>query len=422
MSTEARRAPFPSFPPRPAEPPPRTVAEPPADAADTTAVTGAAGESSVETTTRLRPIVEPPRLDPRTEDPATDKSRADEAPDDEPGQPPTARPPGEPPTREARSAADPTAGYLAPPRIPPRPATPPPTRRRPVGAVDLTPRPGAGPPTVYAPPRPGFPETPSETTTRLRPVAARHPGRAAAVAACVVLGLGLIGGAVAGSVLSGEAGAADPRAGFATERGLWHSLPVDTLFPRTLQGTGAGPGGADRTWTRLGVAPDSTCRGKLDPLLLKALEPVGCVRLLRATYTDATSSNVTTVGMVFTEADPAAMTALHARFTTEKLGERTDLLPGTYPVKSTVAAGFGNQQRASWTISVLTDAPVVVYAVSGFADGRKVTEPQPAAQAMQPSGTTAAAQAGLGHEAKGIEERVERALRKNAATATEQPG
>lgn len=298
---------------------------------------------------------------------------------------------------------------------------PPAARRRPVGAVDLTPGPDAGAPTRYAPLRPDTRERPSEITTRLRPVPASRPARGVAVAVCVVLGLGLIGGSVAGSVLTWEAGAAGARSGFTADRGLWHSTPVDTLFPRTLRGAGAGPSGADRTWTRLGVAPDSSCRGRLDRLLLKVLEPVGCVRLLRATYTDATSSYVTTVGMVFTEADPAAMKTLHTRFVTEGLGNRTDLLPGTYPVKSTVAASFGNEQRASWTIGVLTDAPVVVYAVSGFADGRTFTDPQPAAQAMQTAQTTAAAQAGLGHEAKGIEERIERALRKIAATTTGKP-
>ncbi|WP_405782246.1 hypothetical protein [Streptomyces sp. NBC_00859] len=258
-----------------------------------------------------------------------------------------------------------------------------------------------------------------ETTTRLRPVPARRPARAAA-AACVVLGLGLIGGAAAGSMLSGDSAAAGPRDGFTQARGLWHSTPVDTLFPRTLTGTGAGPGGADRTWTRLGVAPDTTCTGRLDPMLLRALQPVGCTRLVRATYADATSTSVTTVGMVFTEGGPAATAALRKRFAAEGLGRRTDLMPGAYPVKSTAAASFGDRQRASWTVNVLTDAPVVMYAVSGFADGRTVTDPQPASVAMEQSQTTAAAQAGLGHEAKGIEERVERALRKDVA-ATEKP-
>lgn len=412
MSTEARRAPFPSFPPRPPEPPGQSAAP----------SGGGPEETPAETTTRLRPVVDPPPVAPATEQPHAGPS----AEGDPVAVPQRAEQPAgeEVPAGEEGSAEKPAAaGKLPPPpRVPPpMPLAPPSARRRPVGAVDLTPRAGAGNPTIYSRPRPDARETPSETTTRLRPVAARRPARAAAVATCLVLGLGLIGGAVAGSALTGEAGAADARTGFTGARGLWHTTPVDTLFPRTLKGTGAGPGGADRTWNRLGVAPDTNCRAKLDPLLLKVLEPVGCVRLLRATYTDATSSSVTTVGMVFTEADPAAMKALHSRFADEGLGRRTDLLPGTYPVKSTVAASFGDQQRASWTVRVLTDAPVVVYAVSGFADGRKVTDPQPADRAVDPSQTSAAAQAGLGHEAKGIEERVERALRKNAAAATEQP-
>ncbi|MEV0092936.1 hypothetical protein [Streptomyces sp. NPDC050738] len=288
--------------------------------------------------------------------------------------------------------------------------------------MDLTPRPGAGPPTQYAQPRPYAAEHPAEMTTRLRPVSGRHPARTAAAAACMVLGLGLIGGAVAGSWLTGDS-SAEPsaRTAYTEARGLWHSSPVDSLFPRTLKGAGAGPGGADRTWTRLAVAPDSTCTGGFDALLLKVLQPVGCVRMLRATYTDATHSSVTTVGMVFTEADPAAMAALRNRFSREGLSERTDLIPRTFPVKATDAAAFGDKQRASWTVSVLTDAPVVVYSVTGFADGRTVTDPQPAHQAVMDGATTAAGQAGLGHDAKGIEERIERGVRASVAKATEAP-
>ncbi|WP_405679652.1 hypothetical protein [Streptomyces sp. NBC_01511] len=265
-------------------------------------------------------------------------------------------------------------------------------------------------------------ETPAETTTRLRPVPARHPGRTAAAIGCVVLGLGLIGGAVTGSWLTGDS-SADPAsgAGYAPLRTLWHSTPVDTFFPRTLKGDGAGPGGADRTWTRVAVAPESTCARALDPLLLKTLRPVGCERVLRATYVDATQSTVTTVGLVFTEGEPSGMKALDTRFTGEKLTERTDLMPRTYPVKGTVAAGFGDGQRASWTVNVLTEAPVVVYAVSGFADARRVPDPQPVAKATADGAKTAAAQAGLGHDAKGIADRVERGLRTSVSTATEPP-
>ncbi|MEW2630482.1 hypothetical protein AB0903_02185 [Streptomyces sp. NPDC048389] len=274
----------------------------------------------------------------------------------------------------------------------------------------MTPRPDAPRPPgqLWIPP-----ETPAEMTTRLRPVPARHPARTVGALVSVVLGLGLIGGAVTGTWLTGDS-SADTADGatYAQVRAAWHSVPVDTLFPRTLTGDDAGPGGADRMWTRIAVAPDGDCAAALDPLLTKALEPVGCARVLRATYTDATASSVITVGLVFTEADRQGMLALHNRFTTESLGERTDLMPGTFPAKGTVAAGFGSAQRASWTVKVVTEAPVVVYAVSGFADGRAVSDPQPADDARAKGATSAPAQAGLGHEAAGVAKRIEEGLRR----------
>ncbi|MFE1912738.1 hypothetical protein [Streptomyces anandii] len=257
---------------------------------------------------------------------------------------------------------------------------------------------------------------------RARPLGGRLRTRTAVAVACVVLGAGLIGGAVTGSWLTGDEGSPGAPGGFAAASTLWHSVPVDQLFPPTVQGTGAGPGGADRTWTRVAVAPDSGCAGAFDPLLRKALAPVGCARLLRATYTDATQSYVTTVGLLFTKADAPAMSALAARFKTEGLDRRTDLMPRPYAAKGTVAAAFGDRQRASWTIHVLTEAPVIVYAVSGWADGRTVDTPQPAADALRAGATTAAAQAGLGNEAQGLADRIERGLRRNnAGTATEKP-
>ncbi|MGV9250322.1 hypothetical protein [Streptomyces sp. NPDC003697] len=249
---------------------------------------------------------------------------------------------------------------------------------------------------------------------RLRP-------RAAAVAACVVLGFGLIGGAVTGSWLTGGSAEADTAGTFTAAGALWHSVPVDQLFPPTVAGRGAGPGGADRTWTRVAVAPDSGCKDAFDPLLRQVLAPVGCARLLRATYTDATQSHVTTVGLLFTKADAAAMHALGGRFEKERLDRRADLMPRTYPAEGTAAAHFGARQRASWTVSVLTDAPVVVYAVSGWADGRTVDDPQPAADAVRSGATAAPAQAGLGHEAQGLADRIERGLRKTVGPATEKP-
>ncbi|MEU1011156.1 hypothetical protein [Streptomyces sp. NPDC005890] len=259
---------------------------------------------------------------------------------------------------------------------------------------------------------------PDVSGARTRP---RTGSRSVAAAACFVLGLGLIGGAVTGSWLTGEAGPEAAGNSFGTARTLWHSVPVDDLFPLTVEGTGAGPGGADRTWTRIAVAPDSGCAHAFDPLLYKALAPVGCQRLLRATYTDATQSYVTTVGLLFTKADPAAMSALAARFRDEHLDRRADLMPRPYAAAGTAAATFGDAQRASWTLSVLTDAPVVAYAVSGWADGRTVDAPQPAADAVRSGATTDPAQAGLGNEAQGLADRVERRLRKTVGPATEKP-
>ncbi|MFF8297757.1 MULTISPECIES: hypothetical protein [Streptomyces] len=289
----------------------------------------------------------------------------------------------------------------------------------------MTPAPGAVPPLpggYRTPVRYGFPETPVETTTRLRPVRPRQRWRAAAAATCVVLGLGLIGGAATGAWLTGDSSAGTARSPYTAARAAWHSVPVDTLFPPTLKGRGAGPGGTHRTWTRAAVAADGTCKDGLDPLLLTTLRSVGCERMVRATYTDATRSAVTTVGLVFTEADASGMQALRTRFTEQKLGARKDLMPRTYAPEGTPAASFGSAQRASWTVNPLTEIPVVVLAVSGFADGRAVAEPQPAADAMASGAETDIAQAGLGHEAKGVADRVERGLRTAVADLTEQPG
>ncbi|MDT9692851.1 hypothetical protein Q5762_31940 [Streptomyces sp. P9(2023)] len=263
------------------------------------------------------------------------------------------------------------------------------------------------------------PETPAEITTQLRPIRERRVGRGVAAGACLVLGVGLVGGALAGAVLAAtDVGAPPEPAGFAEARTLWHSVPVDTLFPRTLAGPGEGPGAADRTWTRVVVAADTPCTPAVLPKsVLTALRPVGCERVLRATYTDATGTSVITVGLVFTQADPTATRALAAAPSAADLGAD---VPPALAAPGTSAARFGAGQRASWSTRALTDLPVVVTAVSGFADGRPVAAPEPADRAMADGQTTPAAQAGLGHEAKGVADRIERALRATVTTAAKE--
>ncbi|MFC8509400.1 hypothetical protein ACFU3J_06465 [Streptomyces sp. NPDC057411] len=333
-----------------------------------------------------------------------------------------ARPPARPVAAPPPAPAPASAAPASQPRQAPEPALPQPpagpgpgaalpavettTRLRPIR--DAHPRPAHAP--AYGVDRWALPdELPVETTTRLRPVQDRRPGRVLAAAGFAVLGLGLVGGSLTGALLAGS-GAGEPAEppGYSRTKALWHDAPVDTLFPRTLAGPTAGPGGAARTWTRIVVAPDAPCTAAVLPKgLLTGLRDPGCERVLRATYTDATSSHVTTVALVFTQADPATMRTLGPR--------ADDDPPPALAGPATVAAGFGDRQRASWWRHILPDLPVVVTSVSGFADGRPVAEAEPAERAMTAKRTTPVAQAGLGHEAKGVGDAVERALRKTVA-------
>lgn len=277
---------------------------------------------------------------------------------------------------------------------PPPVAVPPPPRVPPARRAEPSPVPPAVPPPVpVASPTPGAPRR----TRAVRGV----------VAVCVVLGLGLIGGAAAGAMIdhgprAAPQAAPGSAAEFAEARQVWHSAPVDTLFPPTVAGKGAGPGGADREWTRVGIARPGGCTGAFDPLLDQVLAPVGCLRLLRATYVDSTSTTVTTVGLLVASGDAAGMQALSRRWTAEHLGDRVDLIPRPVAFPGTPAARFGPAQRGSWDVRVSADRPLVVYAVTGFADGRPVPRPQPASAATASGATTTPAQAGLGHDASGL--------------------
>ncbi|MFJ7340269.1 hypothetical protein ACIQU3_08150 [Streptomyces sp. NPDC101110] len=372
--------------------------------------TGTPGERTSETTAGLLPA------DPAPDEPAAPSgrpaARTTTAAPHGSARPTTPPRPAHEPSVPAGTDPGTTAGRGL--RVPPAPD------RRP--APPRTPAPD--PALSWSATRPlvsfGEPEG-YDADARPRPLGRRTAPRAAAAAVCLVLGLGLISGAATGSWLVGDSGAEGSPGTFAAAGSLWHRVPVDQLFPPTVQGRGAGPGGADRTWTRIAVAPDTGCKDAFDPLLRKALAPAGCERLLRATYTDATESYVTTVGLLFTTADAPGMTALANRFRKERLDRRNDLMPLPYAAKGTPAADFGARQRASWTVSVLTEAPVVVYAVSGWADGRTVDDPQPASDAVEADTGTAAAQAGLGNEAQGLADRVERDFRKNVRSASEQP-
>lgn len=233
----------------------------------------------------------------------------------------------------------------------------------------------------------------------------RRPGRVFAAVLCGLLGSGLTGAAGYTAVTEhrAERQASTADAAYRKAASLWRATPVDALFPPVLDGDGAGPGGAARTWTRVALAPDADCSAALAADWQALLAGAGCTRVLRATYTDATRSSLVTVGMVFTPADAPALNALRGRLTA----------PPGY--------GFPDDRRAAWTASVLPEAPVVVYTVSAFADGRVLDGPRPAEETMTKDATGAVAQAGLGHEAKAVADRVERAVRALAAPPAPAP-
>lgn len=234
----------------------------------------------------------------------------------------------------------------------------------------------------------------------------RRPGRVLAAALCGLLGLGLTGAAGYKAVADHRAAHRPVTADAAYRKAgsLWHSTPVDTLFPPVLDGQGAGPGGADRTWTRIAAANDADCPAALGADWQALLAGTGCTRVLRTTYTDATRSSLVTVGLVFTPADAPAMDALRGRLTA----------PPGY--------GFPDHRRAAWTASVLAEAPVVVYTVSAFADGRRLGAPVPAGDKTVQDADGRVAGAGLGHEAKALADLMEQSLRSLAATASAKPG
>ncbi|MFJ3979147.1 hypothetical protein [Streptomyces sp. NPDC090021] len=242
-------------------------------------------------------------------------------------------------------------------------------------------------------PRTTIPGEPDPWSPPPRPELApprRHPGRVAAATLCLILGGGLLGGAAVTTWAEHRA-AQRPLTADAAHRkagSLWRSAQVDSLLPPVLTGPVAGPGGAHRTWTRIALAPDADCPAALAPDWQALLAPTGCTRVLRATYTDATRSSLIAVGMVFTPADAPTMKTLDGRLTAPP------------------AHGFDDTQRAAWAASVRSEAPVVVYAVSAFADGRTQDAPRPAEDLVKKDATSAAAQAGLGHEAKALAERL----------------
>ncbi len=158
----------------------------------------------------------------------------------------------------------------------------------------------------------------------------------------------------------------------------WRTTPKTKLFPAhahyRLAGWAIGSTGAlHLTARRLGIARQATCASAAgaNRAIMALLERDGCQAVLRATYTDATSSMVLTVGVAVLGSEYSASTA--AQFLADGAAEgqgavSRHLVLRPVPVPDTPAAAFDARQRQlAWVVGT---GSYLVLATVGFADGR----------------------------------------------------
>jgi hypothetical protein len=161
----------------------------------------------------------------------------------------------------------------------------------------------------------------------------------------------------------------------------WRVTPKAQLFPAVLgyrltsaqTGHGSSRRALSLNATRLGIARQASCAKAAGASLrlMPKLSRSGCQAVLRATYADATSSLVVTVGVVVLARDSRALAV--ARYLTGgsvpgKGGPSRQLVLRPFRVAGTPAAMYGYPQRQlSWVVAA---GPYLVMATVGYADRR----------------------------------------------------
>jgi hypothetical protein len=236
-------------------------------------------------------------------------------------------------------------------------------------ATPSTPAPPPGPPASWASPQWAFPQPPAS------PAKPRMPRRDK-FAATAALGVGIA--LAAASLVAASGSAAKPKPPTAaqlqdeTARAAWRTMPIDVLFPPTLDR----PGGEQ--YFRLGLADPAGCDvlpAAFVAELAKTAPGTTCDRVLRATYADSTQTVVATVGVVVVGGTPAQRDQVWRGWTPDSDSHNADLMPGVFAVPDSVAAKFTDAQRVSWNSQTSSDGSFLVYAVSGFLDGRAGSKP-----------------------------------------------
>jgi hypothetical protein len=161
----------------------------------------------------------------------------------------------------------------------------------------------------------------------------------------------------------------------------WRTTAKTKIFPARvpydLTGALLGvPGSLRLTARRLGIARQASCdqAAGVGATTMSVLRKDGCQAVLRATYTDATSSLVLTVGIAVLGGDASAQSA--ARYLTGEAAAgqagqgavARHLLLKPVQIPNTPAAAFGVRQRQlAWVVG---SGSYLVMATAGFADGR----------------------------------------------------
>jgi hypothetical protein len=155
----------------------------------------------------------------------------------------------------------------------------------------------------------------------------------------------------------------------------WRDLTAGQIFPRNLSYelpgyAFYGTSGLPLTARRIGIGRQSACAAAADPDAAAVLRRQGCQEMLRATYADATRSLVVTLGVAIMPSPQAVLTSAAALSGRSSLSGGSSLNPGVRPLPfpSTLAAGFGPQQRQ---LSVaVKGGNYLVLSVAGYSDDR----------------------------------------------------
>jgi hypothetical protein len=158
----------------------------------------------------------------------------------------------------------------------------------------------------------------------------------------------------------------------------WRTMPKTKLFPARvrylLNGEEFGvPGTLRLTARRLEIAKQASCASAAGggPDFVSVLAHDGCQTVLRATYTDSTSSLVLTVGIAVLRSQRSAEATAHQLTGGVASGQGApsrQLVLSPVPVPHTPASSFRARQRqVAWVVG---SGSYLVLATAGYADGR----------------------------------------------------